>query len=621
MAHESSPWPQDTAKSRPWTRWWWFGSAVDRQTITHLLETYCAAGLGGVEITSIYGVKGQEARNIDYLSPGWVDMVQHAVAEATRLGMEVDLPPGSGWRIGGPFITDDTSAARLWIERDSTDSSYRAECRPSDEQVKRAGPGGAGRSFNPFSRASLQAVIDYFTPHLQSLGIRAQFHDSWEYDSDCCPEFFDRFRRMRGYDLREHLAALAGEGDTDLVSRVRYDAQLTLAELALDDFIRPWTAWCHELGQLSRNQAHGSPGNLLDLYAAADIPETEIFGGVEADTPLISKLASSAAHVTGKPLVSSETGTWLDEHFHVTLSALKQAVDNLFVSGINHHVFHGTAYSPPEAAWPGWLFYASTQLNPQNTVWRDVGALNAYITRCQSVLRGGQPDNDLLVYFPIHDILHDPQRQLAEKVTVSGDWLQGLWAADVFRALWRRGYSFDFISDRQLQETEAEGHALVTPGGVYQAVVVPPCRYLPVETLERLVDLSDHGAAVVFLAPTPADVPGLANLRERRSSFERLMQRVQATADIEPALAALDIRREPLADVPGLLFIRRQHDAGRDYFVANQGPDPVDAWVPLSAAFTFVLIMDPMSGRTGAAQTRGQIDSEVRIQLEPGASL
>ena len=31
-------------------------------------------------------------------------------------------------------------------------------------------------------------------------------------------------------------------------------------------------------GFQARNQAHGAPGNLLDLYAAADIPETESFG-------------------------------------------------------------------------------------------------------------------------------------------------------------------------------------------------------------------------------------------------------------------------------------------------------------------------------------------------------
>src|SRR2546422_6688371 len=52
----------------------------------------------------------------------------------------------------------------------------------------------------------------------------------------------------------------------------------TMDEMLLQHLLRPLTAWAHERGSLSRNQAHGSPGNLLDLYAASDIPETEIFG-------------------------------------------------------------------------------------------------------------------------------------------------------------------------------------------------------------------------------------------------------------------------------------------------------------------------------------------------------
>jgi len=54
---------------------------------------------------------------------------------------------------------------------------------------------------------------------------------------------------------------------------------------------------CRERGILTRNQAHGSPGSLLDLYAQADIPETEMFN--QDRNKLVSKFASSAAHVTG----------------------------------------------------------------------------------------------------------------------------------------------------------------------------------------------------------------------------------------------------------------------------------------------------------------------------------
>lgn len=609
------------AESRPWTRWWWFGGAVDRPTITRLLEAYSDAGLGGVEITSIYGVKGQDSRELDYLSPEWLEMVRHAVAEAGRLGMKVDLPPGSGWRIGGDFLTGEARAARLVFEKDPEGDTRRAECRPSGEKIKRAGRGGGGPAFNPFSPAALESVIEHFEPHFRGLGIRAQFHDSWEYTSDCCPEFFDSFRNRRGYDITEYTEPLSGGGDPDIACRVRYDARLTLAEMALENFIVPWTEWCHRCGQLSRNQAHGSPGNLLDLYAAADIPETEVFGEFTADTPLVSKLASSAAHVAGRPLVSSETGTWLGEHFNVSLADLKQLVDNLFVAGINHHVYHGTAYSPPGAEWPGWLFYAAAQLNPRNPVWRDFHALNAYVTRCQSVLQNGSPDNDLLVYFPIHDLLHAPGEQLARKLTIEADWLEQLPAAETFRELWRRGYAFDYVSDRQLEQLAVEDGLLAAPGGDYRAILVPPCDYLPVATAERLLELARGGARVAFASPMAPDVPGLAQMEKRRARLQELLGEAGAGLDINSALEVLGVKREPMADVPGLNFVRRRHDRGRDYLIANQGCEPVDQWVRTTADFTSALIMDPRSGRTGAAPTRGDEDREVRLRLEPGESL
>src|SRR5262245_26535234 len=65
---EPYSWPAVTQTARPWTRWWWLGSAVDDANITRLLEEYHKAGLGGVEITCIYGARGAEGRYLPYLS-------------------------------------------------------------------------------------------------------------------------------------------------------------------------------------------------------------------------------------------------------------------------------------------------------------------------------------------------------------------------------------------------------------------------------------------------------------------------------------------------------------------------------------------------------------------------
>src|SRR5256886_10374444 len=50
------------------------GSAVDRENLTAELETLAAAGFGGVEVTSIYGVRGYEHAFVPYLSDRWLDL-------------------------------------------------------------------------------------------------------------------------------------------------------------------------------------------------------------------------------------------------------------------------------------------------------------------------------------------------------------------------------------------------------------------------------------------------------------------------------------------------------------------------------------------------------------------
>ena len=139
------------------------------------------------------------------------------------------------------------------------------------------------------------------------------------------------------------------------------------------------------MGQAA-GRAHEEPGpwvawNLLDLYAASDIPETE---GTEISR---SKWAASAGHVAGRRLIAAEAATWLGEHFRTTLADIRANVDRYFVAGVNHVVYHGTAASPAGAAWPGWLFYASVELNDRNPWWRDLPALNQYVTRVQSFLQ------------------------------------------------------------------------------------------------------------------------------------------------------------------------------------------------------------------------------------------
>ncbi len=89
-------WPRVTSQAKPWTRWWWLGSAVNRRDLSTALAQYERAGLGGLELTPIYGVRGAESQFIDFLSPEWVGMLEHTLREANRLGLRRGHGDGHG---------------------------------------------------------------------------------------------------------------------------------------------------------------------------------------------------------------------------------------------------------------------------------------------------------------------------------------------------------------------------------------------------------------------------------------------------------------------------------------------------------------------------------------------
>jgi hypothetical protein len=518
---------------------------------------------------------------------------------------------------------------------------YAISQKFSGQNVKRAAPGGRGPMLNPFYPKAMSDYLKWFDTAFNSYSgakPRAVFQDSYEYQCNWSPDFFAQFQRLRGYKLQTVLPALFGDAPSDETARVKSDYRETVSDLIARQTDPVWMDWAHQRGFIVSYQAHGAPANWLDLYADADIPETEMF---HLDrSPLISKFASSAAHVAGHPLTGAETGTWLAEHFTETLAELKDLADDMFISGVNQIFYHGCCYSPSSAAWPGWLFYASTEMNPRNSIWHDVPALNAYIGRCQSILQSGKPDNDILVYWPISDLWNDPDGMLPTMTVSKTAWFADQPVGKTAEHLWNHGYAFDYISDSQLMTAKIVGKRIQVPGGDYSVVLVPPCRLMPVETLAKLITLAHSGATVIFESNLPSDVPGWSGLEKRRTLFKILLGKVQPVnksaglqeatfgrgriliGDTEAALALSDAAREPMSDHTGMFFIRRSFDGGWNYFIANRHGDALDGWVTVGRSAQSAALMDPLTGQIGMATIRqmgGQ--TQVYLQLQPGDSI
>ncbi len=106
--------------SRILVRWWWFGPAVTKSEIKRELEEMKAAGIGGVEIATLYPLALDDPQtdfhNFAFVSDEHIEALRFAAEEAERLGLRVDITLGSGWPFGGPHIPVTQAAGALRVE-------------------------------------------------------------------------------------------------------------------------------------------------------------------------------------------------------------------------------------------------------------------------------------------------------------------------------------------------------------------------------------------------------------------------------------------------------------------------------------------------------------------------
>lgn len=757
-------WPTITQQTKPWTRWWWQGSAVDKPNLTASMQLYQQAGLGGLEITPIYGVGGQEKKFIDYLSPQWIEMLGHTLKEGKRLNLGIDMATGTGWPFGGgpligaeeacrnflfkkynlkagealkdtiiyiqepmvravgnlihemhgiykveepkgtisepllkpgakpPLITDlvepvfaNKNLQALALDQirfkkpiplqtlmaysdlgeiieltNKVDATGKLNwTAPSTggnwelvaifmgwhgKMVERAAPGDEGNVIDHFSAAHLKKYLGWFDKSFKGFdlsGLRGFFNDSYEVDdargqSNWTQDFFNEFKTRRGYDIKNYLPALVKEQRDEQSLRVLYDFRQTIADMLLDNFTKPWHDWAKSKGKIVRNQSHGSPANILDLYAAVDIPETE-------GTNLTRfKFATSSAHVMGKPLASAEAATWLNEHFLSSLGDVKLILDKYFIGGVNHIFYHGTNYSPQNEPFPGWLFYAAVHFTPANPFWKDFGTLNAYAARCQSFLQAGKPDNDVLLYFPFSDRNYQPARGGMLHHYDGMEGFDGTSFNKSAEGMLEMGYSWDLISDKQIQQLQFVNGKIKALGGNYQTIVLSGVKYLPLATLQKLVALTKAGAQIIFHDGVPKMVPGLSDIENKQKQFDPLIAELQFKTTNAPGvnnaasgkglfwegnelrylLANAGVRHEMYLADDKLQFIRRKINGGEYYFITNDGKTTFNDWVLLNTNLQNAVLFDPMQQRSGIAKTRqGDANTlDIFLQLAPGES-
>ncbi len=424
---------------------------------------------------------------------------------------------------------------------------------------------------------------------------RSVFIDSLEIPTDILwtDDFAAEFERRRGYAITRFLPLLLQPGwrncfqarvgaplfdDADAGPRVRADYRLTVSELMIERLYTPLAGWASQHGLQAKTQAHGAPVDWLQAYGSAHIPETEDLAGAGAAHFL--RMARSAAHLYGRPLVTAEAFCWLVEGLAVTPQKLRERADEFFVHGAQQLIGHG-ASAPVRGAdtdthpwYPFADMEVGTQLDDHNPLWPLLRPLTDYVARCQTVLQRGHAVVPVAVLAPL-------------------DLFAFMGAADALTpppwhdALLDAGLDWDWINADALLKGRIEDGAFVTLGGHrYQALLLPDLPALRAEVAERLAACAEAGLPVRAIGNKPAREEGWLDAAARDRRVRAAMADVPT---LVPSAIGRDLRATglaPVLDLPaghGLQFTVREDGGQRWLFLRNPASQSRTVQLPLPA--------------------------------------
>ena len=626
--------------SRIMMRWWWFGPAVTNQELEREMRLMKEGGIGGFEVQPVYPVALDDTssgiRTLPFLSDEFIEALRFTSVKARELGLRMDLTLGSGWPYGGPQVPVAHAAGRLRFERvkaaensrrvpvpdigagekliavflartqgqsiaaeslreitNITDGVVRLPAGLQESQevlffiasrsgmmVKRPAVGAEGFVLNHYDRAAVDSYLEKVGDRLmQAFGANppyAVFCDSLEvYESDWTGDFLAEFQKRRGYDLKPRLPALVFDFGPDSAA-IRHDWGLTLTDLLNERFLAPMRAWAQRNQTRFRIQGYGIPPATLSSNALADLPEGE---GSQWKVLRASRWASSASHLYGRPVTSSETWTWLHSpSFRATPLDVKAEADLHFLQGINQLIGHGWPYTAPGVDYPGWRFYAAGVFNEKNPWWIVMPDLALYLQRLSYLLRQGQPVNDVAFYLPNHDAWADFSLGRAHLL----DTLARRVGPDVMASVLEAGFNLDFVDDDALRQMgRVENERLVLGANRYRAVILPNVERIPMDTLKKLEELARGGGSVIAARRIPAIAPGFtataAELDQVRELSQGMFEGPSAPAHFESDDRRVGVRLAQLLQpdvilspaVPEIGFVHRSTGADEFYFLAN----------------------------------------------------
>lgn len=666
--------------ARPWVYWTWLSSNLTREGITADLEAMKRVGLGGALILDVD--QGTPLGPMTFFDDSWQAMFKHTIAEAKRLGLEINVnngpgyygsggrwvPPeqgmqwvfqsevhvtgGTSWRGVLPKPVDradyrdiavlaipepDVPAKdrfqiprflykalrwKTWVAYTGTASAPLDAAAPPEAIVardkiidltSRMDPSGAvvweapagewtllrlGHAYNgsgigptpkgqggpetdKLSKSATALHFNAFVKRLKELAgpegrdaLVATHIDSWEGGGqNWTAGMREEFQKRRGYDPVPYLPILAGRvlDSLQITERFLWDLRKTVSELMVENYVAEFHRLAQENGLRFTFESYTTTGNDLDAAILADEPMAEFWTptGQGEDFYPTTKSMSSAAHLNGRAVVGAEAFTsFRTERWLWHPAMIKRLGDDAFAQGINRFVFHRYASQPFVERKPGlqmgpWgLHYERT-----NTWWEWSGPWHAYLTRCQFLLRQGEPVADVLSLQSEEPILRYQMSPLS-------------------------GYDYDACGSDAFQHAVVRQGELVFPSGRhYRLLTLKHTGTMTVPLLARIRDQVREGAVV--LGEPPLATPGLSDYPQADGELKKIADELWGAGapavhrtvgkghvfrgiSAEHALAQLSVPPDFEADQK-LRWIHRTVGEAEVYFVANTAETPLVA--------------------------------------------
>ena len=432
-------------------------------------------------------------------------------------------------------------------------------------EVINGAPGASGPVLDHFNRDAVSRFLSRMSDSIEPVtgplagNLRALFTDSMELEgSNWTGDMREEFTGRRGYDIFPFLPFVLfrtgsmgnvtdfrygveyGHDFLDMVRRMRYDFELTKAELLEERFLKTFAGWCSDLGVRSRMQAYGRGFFPLESSMAVDIPEGESWTMnwlkhrigeemPEADYrrgrayTMVNKYVSSAAHLAGKRLISCEEMTDTYTVFNTSLENLKIGSDQSIISGITHSVFHGFNYSPPEAPWPGWIRYGG-YFNENNNWWPHFHLLNEYKARLSALLQNCDMYADIALLPPMADMwsLIGMQNEPFPSV-LHAEYLSLVW-----EAIAKNGSGCDYVSERILQDARVEDRCICYGRRKYQTLFLVSVESLSPDTARRLLQFVRAGGRIFCIDTVPSKSTGWKNHESNDAEVRTMVEKMKA---------------------------------------------------------------------------------------------